>query len=333
MIFSYNISATKEADLFDFNGQNGMNPLGNMIEDDTVNIEPSSSNICEGNSIMLTANGVTTYTWSPSTGLNATTGDSVIANPTTTTTYTIEGTFGAKTITRTLIVTINPNPVISANIPPSICSGENTILTVSGATTYVWSPSTGLSATTGDTVIANLTSPITYTIIGTSSFGCSDTIQATVTIIPSPGKPTFSQHGDTLISSSAHDNQWYHNGILLTDDTTQDLIITSGGGYWVVVTNEVNGCGTASDTLEGINQLPVTNNQLLIYPNPGSGFFTIKSSKTINELTVTNLLGQLVYESQPKQPQFAFELNNDGMYFVTVTSDNETVTRKVVVVK
>ncbi len=59
-----------------------------------------------------------------------------------------------------------------------------------------------------------------------------------VTVIPSPNKPTFSQHGDTLISSSKYDNQWYYNDSLLVNDTSQDLIITSLGEYWVVVNNE-----------------------------------------------------------------------------------------------
>jgi hypothetical protein len=43
------------------------------------------------------------------------------------------------------------------------------------------------------------------------------------------------------------------------------------------------------------------------------------------------VLGQLIYESQPKLNEMTFELKTAGIYFVTVTSDNETTTRKVVV--
>ncbi len=83
----------------------------------------------------------------------------------------------------------------------------------------------------------------------------------------------------------------------------------------------------------GIKQLSVNNNQLSIYPNPSNGIFTIKSTKNIDALKVTNLLGQIIYAAQPKQTQFTFNISATGMYFVTVTSDNETETKKVVVVK
>jgi uncharacterized repeat protein (TIGR03803 family) len=86
-------------------------------------------------------------------------------------------------------------------------------------------------------------------------------------------------------------------------------------------------------TPAGINQLSVNNNQLSIYPNPSNGAFTIKSTKTIDALKVTNLLGQIIYTSQPKQTQFTFNISATGMYFVTVTADNETETKKVVVAK
>ena len=64
----------------------------------------------------------------------------------------------------------------------TICNGETTVLTVSGANTYVWSPATGLSATTGDSVTANPAVTTTYTVIGTGENGCqsSDTVIVTV---------------------------------------------------------------------------------------------------------------------------------------------------------
>jgi hypothetical protein len=90
------------------------------------------------------------------------------------------------------------------------------------------------------------------------------------------------------------------------------------------------GTGTVN-VVTGVNQLSATNNQISIYPNPSGGEVTIVSTKNIDELKVFNLLGQLVYESQPKQIQFTFELKDDGMYIVTVTAGNEITTGKVVV--
>ncbi len=233
-----------------------------------------------------------------------------------------------------LAVTLSPSQ--------SLCSGQSITLIASGTTNYSWSPSTGLSATTGSSVVATPTSTVTYTVTSGSG-SCMSTDTIVLTVIPSPNTPTFTQNGDTLISSSVHDNQWYRNDSILIGDTSQKLVITVLGEYWVIVNNEANGCSTSSDSmnitsLTGVNQLTVESGQLTIYPNPTTGEINILSSKNIDEVTVTNLLGQVVLKSPSgdlgvKQNQFTFELKDEGMYFVTVTSYNETVIKKVLVIK
>ena len=69
--------------------------------------------------------------------------------------------------------------------PDPICSGESTTLTASGANTYVWSPATALSATTGITVQANPTVTTVYTVTGTAP-GCTGSNTVTVTVNPLP---------------------------------------------------------------------------------------------------------------------------------------------------
>jgi hypothetical protein len=100
---------------------------GNSISDTavlTINPVPLvtantySTAITQGNSTTLTAYNATTYTWAPATGLNTTTGSTVVASPTVTTTYTITGTnlFGcSKNIT--ILVVVNPTGVISYSEP------------------------------------------------------------------------------------------------------------------------------------------------------------------------------------------------------------------------
>jgi hypothetical protein len=82
-------------------------------------------------------------------------------------------------------VTVNPLPNISVG-DETICSGNDVALTASGASTYAWSPDTGLSATTGTTVNANPTNTTEYTITGTDANGCSNSTTATVTVTPAP---------------------------------------------------------------------------------------------------------------------------------------------------
>src|SRR6185312_4943838 len=60
----------------------------------TVTVTPSAPTICGGDSVSLTANGATTYLWSPPGGLSCTSCSNPTANPGSTTTYTVTGTSG-----------------------------------------------------------------------------------------------------------------------------------------------------------------------------------------------------------------------------------------------
>lgn len=59
-----------------------------------VKVSPIASNITESESVTLTAMDADTYSWSPATGLNTTTGAIVIAKPDRNTTYTVTGSTG-----------------------------------------------------------------------------------------------------------------------------------------------------------------------------------------------------------------------------------------------
>ncbi len=327
---------------FSDNGNNlirKLSPCSHIITLKTV-----SPAICRGDSVTLNITGANTYTWSPASGLSNTSGISVIASPTVTTTYTITG--NACTATATITVTVDSLPVItfSPPSPVSYCSGQTITLIAGGASSYQWDPSTGLNDTTGDTVIANPTATTTYTITGTGSDGCTATGTEVVSVIPSPNTPTFHQHEDTLVSSSEYDNQWYRNDTLLKNDTSQDLVITILGEYWVVVTNEANGCNTASDSMDistvtGINQLTVESGQLTVYPNPTLGQFTIQLSNYQNGYTVEiyNVMGEEVYQSVNKSPSGDLVVNLGsqpaGMYFVYLKSGEGVEVGKVLVTK
>jgi PKD repeat protein len=156
----------------------------------TVNPKPaitgtaSASSFCAGGTSSLTAGGGTTYSWSPSTGLSATTGSPVTASPAATTTYTVTGTnAGGCSNTATVAITVNPKPVLTGSpASPTICAGGNIVLTESGASTYTWSPSTGLSSTTSASVTASPATTMTYTVGGASAAGCTSTTTVTVTV-------------------------------------------------------------------------------------------------------------------------------------------------------
>ena len=150
-----------------------------------ITVTPPNPVLCPNTSVVLTAHGAGNYTWTPGTGLSATTGASVTANPTTTTTYTVNGSVGTCTGVGSVVVTVVPNPVITVTPnSPSICPGASVSLSASGASTYSWSPGTGLSATTGANVLANPLTSQTYTVSGTDANGCTSDTIVTVNVAP-----------------------------------------------------------------------------------------------------------------------------------------------------
>lgn len=154
-----------------------------------VAVTAASNSICLGSSTSLTASGANTYSWTPSTGLSATTGSSVTASPSVTTTYTVTGTNTTtgcvKSVTK--MITVNPLPNVAVTAAANnICIGSSTSLTATGASTYTWSPATGLNATTGATLIANPTSATTYTVVGTDANTCSNSTSVAISVTQMP---------------------------------------------------------------------------------------------------------------------------------------------------
>ncbi|MES2374790.1 MAG: hypothetical protein V4557_19590, partial [Bacteroidota bacterium] len=152
----------------------------------SLGITPTSATICSGNATTLTASGGNTYSWSPSTGLSATTGASVTASPLNTTTYTVtsQNVSGCQSV-GTVTVTVN-TPSIGVTSSATVCSGASMVLNATGGTTYSWYPSTGLSATTGASVTATPAVTTTYYVVGTDGNGCSATASSTLTLSTAP---------------------------------------------------------------------------------------------------------------------------------------------------
>ncbi|MCC7303266.1 MAG: PKD domain-containing protein [Bacteroidia bacterium] len=105
------------------NGCTGTNTLTvNITPGPTVTISPPSSTLCSG-SQNLTASGANTYSWSPATYLNATTGSTVVSTPLSSVTYTVSGTdVNGCVSTGTAVITVpglNPLPLVEGfETPP-----------------------------------------------------------------------------------------------------------------------------------------------------------------------------------------------------------------------
>lgn len=213
--------------------------------------------ICLGSSVNITAEGSSTYKWLPSTGLNKTTGATVTANPTVTTTYTVIGTDASGCVSKfevTVTVLAKPSVTVSANV--AICDGTSTVLTAGGAVSYNWSPVTGLSSITGTSVTASPSTTTIYTVVGTDANGCQNSKSVTVTVNP---KPTVTVSPDiaicsgtstTLTAAGASTYAWSPSGGLSAVVGTSVTANPAVTKTYIVTGTDTKGCkNTASVTV------------------------------------------------------------------------------------
>lgn len=299
-----------------------------------INALPATASICAGQSQTFTASGATTYVWSPATGLSATTGASVDASPNATTTYQVIGSNSGCNDTTTVTLTINPIPVTTVSPDVTICSGTATPLDAAGATTYVWSPTTGLSSGTNPSVTANPNATTTYTVTGTSN-SCSSTASVTVTVNPTPTVGilplTYAYCEGGSIDLEAYGANSYvwspATGLSATTGTTVTANPTVTTTY--TITGTSLGC---------IDDETIT---VTVYPNPVVDFsasdtvgcqplcINFTNNSTISSGNITGYFWTLGDGNTSTATSLAHCYNTTGVYTVelTATSNNNCVTK------
>lgn len=104
-----------------------------------------------------------------------------------------------------VVATVTPAPAVNINAgATALCLGQSTTLTATSTNpnyTYQWSPSTGLSGTTGATVTAQPTTTITYTVIGTDG-ACANIDSITISVGPASQAGIAAISSDTVCSGT-----------------------------------------------------------------------------------------------------------------------------------
>lgn len=81
----------------------------------------------------------------------------------------------------------------------------------------------------------------------------------------------------------------------------------------------------------GISEETISSKAVDIFPNPSNGPFNISSSTLIDEIEITNMLGQNIYLSKPKEKNVMMQLDIAGVYFVKVTNGEKQFTQKIII--
>lgn len=203
-----------------------------------------NTTLCQGQTTTLTANGGNSYTWS-----NGSTNNNINISQSGVYTVTATNVEGCSA-TAQVSVNINPLPTVTIAGNTTICAGNSTTLTASGADTYSWS--------TGDnTATVNINAFGVYTVTGTSSAGCSSTANVTVLVSQAPqititGETDICAGESTTLTATGGTSYLWSNG---TTDAT--LTTSQAGTYQVIGYNEA-GCNTMASVTVNLWQ-PATS--------------------------------------------------------------------------
>ncbi|MDD5569892.1 MAG: gliding motility-associated C-terminal domain-containing protein, partial [Bacteroidales bacterium] len=252
----------------------------------TVNPNPvisaTGATICNGNPATISANGGVNYLWS-----NGQTAQSIIVNPIITTNYFVTGTnINGCTNSALAVVTVNPNPLISAT-GAAVCNGKSATISANGGFYYIWN-----NGKTAQSIIVNPISTTTYFVTGTNLNGCSNSALAVVTVNPNPvisaTSATICDGGSATISANGGLYYLWSNG-----QAGQSIIVNpvSTTTYRVTGT-DINGCTNTARAIVTINNNPSTSNvsvgfcegsnvKITISVSNGSGTYTFKWVPTV----------------------------------------------------
>jgi gliding motility-associated-like protein len=146
---------------------------------------PANTTICPGGSLNANVqSNATSYSWSPATGVSNPAIANPVLSPASTTTYTVTGTTGTCTITRSFTVTVATPIVFNVQAAQTICLGNSfTPNNASDATSFSWQPATGVSNPAILNPVLTPTTTTTYTINATTGT-CTTSRSFTLTVVP-----------------------------------------------------------------------------------------------------------------------------------------------------
>ena len=293
--------------------------------------------ICSGSSTPLTASGAKNYSWSPGTGLSATTGSSVTASPITTTTYTVAGTDSlGRTGKNNIIVEVFPKVNLTFQpISPSVCKGQTLTLKVYGATSYNW---IGAFDNT-DSIQVNPTQDTTYELIASNGPCILDTFisvkyNASVILNVQPLNPIVcnGQNVTLTIAGGGSNFYWSPSEGLNTNEGDTVVVTPTINTTYIVTGFDSIGCMGADTDVVTIGFPPdkptvtvsVTGDSLISSAAQGYQWY-------LNDSIIANATNQTLVISK----------NHKGFYKVIVTdsagcsnsSDSTTNINELVAIK
>ncbi len=111
----------------------------------------------------------------------------------------------------------------------------------------------------------------------------------------------------------------------------------------ITFTNEAFTSGNAQDVtnysqtnlnIDFIDNVSINSieNKIHIYPNPSTGTFTISNKQLqITNIQITDITGKIIQKPELPINNFQFSINKKGTYFITIQTENQIYTEKIII--
>ena len=129
---------------------------------------------------------------------------------------------------------------------------------------------------------------------------------------------------------------------IVTDNSTKDSYIAGGFNSNINFDNiSLNSNGWEHDifvaklgyVLTSISDRNNVVNSINIFPNPSNGQINVTSSSNIDKIIITDILGQIIFQTKLNDRNISLQLDRTGIYFITLIWGKQKVTRKLIVYK
>ncbi|MGN6532492.1 MAG: gliding motility-associated C-terminal domain-containing protein, partial [Ginsengibacter sp.] len=290
------------------------NPDG-CSKTDSINITVNSfplvatsndTTICENSTAKLWASGGSSYSWTPTAGLDNPNVETPAATISASTKYYVTVTNAAGCSKKDSVnIIVKSLPAISVSNDTSICINSTAKLIAKGGTSYHWSPSTGLDNPDISSPLATPLVNTKYYVTTTTANMCSKTDSVNIVV---NNLPVISKSKDTSVCINSSTQLTANGGAIyqwlpaigLDNPSSSNPMATplTSTKYYVTVTNAA-GCSKKDSINVLVNTLPVitkSNDTTICYNSPaqllvkGGSFYSWSPAGTLNDPHIGNPL-------------------------------------------
>lgn len=223
------------------------------------------TNVCDGQSVVLSAAGGQSYSWSPNLYLNTSTGSTVLSNPQTNVTYEVIVTNpGGCADTTTVDVGVLPLPTAATMGDTLICPGDSALLMASGGQSYTWSPGATVFDPNAAVTTAGPLISTQYIVQVFSNDGCidQDTVNVDVSTIQANAGPDANLCiGDTMTLNGSGGLTYLWSppaDLSATGISAPDAFPLNSTTFYLTVTDQY-GCESVDSVDIAVQPLPIVD--------------------------------------------------------------------------